>query len=61
VAARLPAYAVAYLAYRAGYAALAAESLGATDDGRRFGELAGEYTRLLRRELTAAAASRWSA
>jgi hypothetical protein len=48
---RLPGYSVAYLAYRAGYAAMAAETLGRTPDGRRFAALAVRYSRQLRAEL----------
>jgi hypothetical protein len=49
---RLPSYTVAYLAFRTGYATLAAESLGATPDGRRFAGLAGRYAARLRAELS---------
>jgi len=48
---RLPGYAVAYLAFRLGYASLAAETLAGSDDGVRFARLARRYLRMLRREL----------
>jgi hypothetical protein len=51
IAARLPSYAVAYLAFRTGYATMAAESLGWTPDGRRFAALARRYSRRLHQEL----------
>jgi hypothetical protein len=40
---RLPFYRTAYLAYRAGYADLAAQSLGDSSDGRRFAALRDKY------------------
>lgn len=40
IARRLPFYDLAYPAFRLGYAVMAAESLGDTDDGRRFGVVA---------------------
>lgn len=51
IVARLPWYGVAYLAFRTGYARMAAESLGDTPDGRGFAALAGRYSRRLRSEL----------
>jgi hypothetical protein len=36
IAARLPAFRVAYLAFRAGYASIAADTLAGSDDGARF-------------------------
>ncbi|HKU62248.1 MAG TPA: hypothetical protein VJQ44_13575 [Gemmatimonadales bacterium] len=48
---RLPGYIVAYLAFRLGYASLAAETLAGTDDGARFTRLSRRYLRMLRREL----------
>lgn len=42
---RLPFYRVAYLAYRLGYATLAARGLGADPDGGRFARLARHYRR----------------
>ena len=48
---RLPGYLVAYLAFRLGYAGLAAETLAGTADGARFARLGRRYLRLLRREL----------
>jgi hypothetical protein len=53
ILARLPAYLVAYLAYRLGYATMAAETLGTTWDGLAFRRLARRYARRLRRELAA--------
>jgi hypothetical protein len=50
---RLPFHLVAYAAYRMGYAALAAETLGATADGLRFARMRDGYARTLRRELEA--------
>ena len=44
---RLPFYRIAYLAYRIGYADMAAQSLGDSDDGRRFIELKNRYTAAL--------------
>jgi hypothetical protein len=51
---RLSFYVPAYLAFRIGYATMAAESLGTTDEGRRFMALAARY----RRSLGARAARR---
>lgn len=45
----LPFYRVAYLAFRLGYALLAASSLGECGDGRRFAAAARRYRVLLRR------------
>jgi hypothetical protein len=50
---RLPGYLVAYLAFRTGYASLAAETLAGTEDGARFAPLTRRYIRMLRRELGA--------
>jgi hypothetical protein len=44
---RLPFYLVTYLAYRAGYAALASDTLGDTPDGLGFRALKTRYTELL--------------
>jgi hypothetical protein len=44
---RLPFFTGAYLAYRLGYATLAAESLGETPDGKRFTGLQERYRRSL--------------
>lgn len=41
---RLPFYRLAYLAWRIGYATMAAETLGSTEDGLRFRALARSYT-----------------
>jgi hypothetical protein len=59
VAERLPAYALAYLAFRVGYATLAAEQLGATPDGARFQARAAHYQRQLASELAPDGAARW--
>ncbi len=61
IAARLPACAVAYLAFRVGYATLASETLGDSPDGRRFAAHAAEYAALLHAELAAPGQARWSA
>jgi hypothetical protein len=45
---RMPFYTVAYLAYRMGYATMAAESLGGAPDGLRFRTLAERYRQALR-------------
>jgi hypothetical protein len=50
--ARLPFYCGAYLAYRAGYASLAAASLAGTPDGRRFTSAGARYRRLLTARLS---------
>jgi hypothetical protein len=47
IAARLPFYTAAYLAYRLGYATLAAHSLGSAPDGARFSKAVRRYRRLL--------------
>jgi hypothetical protein len=47
IARRLEVYRTAYLAFRLGYATLAAESLGPTPDGRRFITLQERYRRSL--------------
>jgi hypothetical protein len=57
---RLPAWAAAYLAWRIGYTAMAAESLGDSADGRRFARERERYVALLRAELDTAGA-RWAA
>jgi hypothetical protein len=48
---RIPAFVVAYLAFRAGYTALAASTLGDSEDGVRFNRAARRYARRLRRAL----------
>ena len=48
---RLPAFIVAYLAFRAGYTKLAAATLGISEDGIRFSRAARRYARRLRRAL----------
>lgn len=49
--ARLPFYRVAYLAFRLGYAQMAAGALGGTPDGARMAALARRYGVLLRRAI----------
>src|SRR5829696_7734068 len=49
--ARLPCYTAAYLAFRCGYTALAAETLAGTPDGSRHSLLTQRYAVQLRREL----------
>jgi hypothetical protein len=52
IAARLPIHAIAYLAFRLGYATMAAEALGDDADGRRFAATREHYGSLLRHELS---------
>jgi hypothetical protein len=59
IRARLPLYALAYLAYRLGYASLGTSVLGDSPDGLRFATAAGRYRRLLRRELMPSGAAGW--
>lgn len=59
IAARLPFHALAYLAFRLGYATLASQSLGGAPDGVRFHEQAARYRRLLRSELAPGGMARW--
>jgi len=54
---RLPGFAVAYLAFRVGYASLAGEQLGASPDGARFRADAAVYRARLTRELASGATS----
>jgi hypothetical protein len=61
IAARLPTHAVAYLAFRLGYATLAANTLEDTPDGRRFVAAAEHYDRLLRMELSNGSEELWNA
>jgi hypothetical protein len=57
---RLPHYAIAYLAFRLGYATLASEVLGeAADDGRRFQQEAARYRYLLLEESGVTSAGFW--
>jgi hypothetical protein len=49
--ARLPFYEIAYLSHRAAYAALAAQTLAGSADGRRFAQLARDCRERLRRVL----------
>jgi hypothetical protein len=51
---RLPALTVAYLAFRGGYATVAAERLRGTADGDRFTRERGRYLAGLRRALALA-------
>lgn len=55
---RLPFFTAAYLAWRLGYATLAAESLAGTPDGTRFTRLATRYRRALAAHLVAASPTR---
>lgn len=50
-ASRLPFYLAAYLAFRLGYAATSARSLGASPDGVRFAALERDYAARLRNTL----------
>ena len=50
---RLPFYTVAYLAFRGAYAALAAQTLGGSAEGRRFAALGGAYRGSLAAALAA--------
>jgi hypothetical protein len=61
ITARLPRYAITYLAFRLGYASLASTTLGDTADGRRFAAEVERYRRLLRRELSQPPQDRWHA
>ncbi|HET7599155.1 MAG TPA: HAD-IIIA family hydrolase [Gemmatimonadales bacterium] len=58
VARRLPAYRLAYLALRLGYASLAADSLGDSDDGARFRAAVRRHQAQLRRLLAPVRAAR---
>ena len=51
IRARLPFYRAAWLAFRLGYCAMAADSLAGTPDGAAFSALRGRYAGLLRREF----------
>jgi len=59
ISARLPSYAVAYLAYRFGYSSMAEEQLEGSVDGARFKRKAAEYRRALVLELEPGGAERW--
>lgn len=59
LARRLPFHALAYLACRLGYATLARDTLGESDDGRRFAREVERYAGLLRRELEAGPQGTW--
>jgi len=61
IAQRLPYHALAYLAFRLGYAGLAAESLGDDPDGARFRAETVRYRALLAAELVPDAPARWRA
>jgi hypothetical protein len=54
----LPFYRTAYAAFRLGYATMAAEALGGSPDGRRFGALAARYAANLR-ALIASRGEQW--
>jgi hypothetical protein len=58
IAARLPHYSRAYLAFRLGYCRLAGSVLGETPDGRRFVRAADRYSKIFRLELTLPAGAR---
>jgi hypothetical protein len=47
--ARVPAYQLAYAAFRAGYASMAAETLAGTPDAGRFGRVLARYREHLQR------------
>lgn len=53
VTGRLPFMRAAYIAFRLGYTAMAANALGATADGDRMRRAAGQYAAGLKRELSA--------
>jgi hypothetical protein len=59
VSSRLPAFAVAYLAFRFGYASMAAAQLDGSIEGSRFKRKAAEYRRALPLELEPGDAERW--
>lgn len=52
---RLPFFVAAYAAFRCGYARMAAATLSATEDGRRFGVLEERYRRVLAATLAPSA------
>jgi hypothetical protein len=57
---RLPHYAIAYLAFRLGYATMAEQVLGRTsDDGQRFHRQAGRYRLLLSEESGVISSTYW--
>jgi hypothetical protein len=53
--------AATYLAFRLGYATLAAGALGQDPDGRRFAAAADRYHELLQTELSYTSESAWNA
>jgi hypothetical protein len=59
ICSRLSSYAVAYLAYRFGYASMAADQLEGSVDGVRFKRKATEYRRALALELEPGGGERW--
>jgi hypothetical protein len=61
IAARLPLHALTYLAFRLGYATLAATTLGPDSDGKRFSKARHRYSELLRSELSSSASELWNA
>jgi hypothetical protein len=60
IARRLPGFAVAYLAFRAGYTSLAGDQLGASGDGARFRAQASAYRARLARELATSGEASWT-
>ena len=61
IGARLPIHALAYLAFRLGYATLAADTLGDVADGKRFVAARDRYRQQLRTELSNAPRDLWHA
>jgi hypothetical protein len=51
ITARLPFYLIAYTAFRLGYSTMAADALGASPDGVKFGALRHYYASTLEREI----------
>jgi hypothetical protein len=60
IAARLPLHAITYLAFRLGYASLAASTLGQNSDGKRYARAALRYGELLRSELSHTTPEMWN-
>jgi hypothetical protein len=58
---RLPLHAVTYLAFRLGYASMAASTLGDSQDGSRFSVATERYRRMLKGELCEASGNSWDA
>jgi hypothetical protein len=61
IAGRLPLHAITYLAFRLGYATLAASTTGQDSDSKRFSEAALRYGELLRSELGHTTSEMWNA